>query len=54
MGLNEFSMNSSAILQAKKTIIQLSKKECEKLVDEVLLFSSDKEVEKRLKEFIKL
>ena len=53
MGLNEFSMNSSAILQAKKTITELNKKECEKLVNEVLQFSSDKEVEKRLKEFIK-
>ncbi len=53
MGLNEFSMNSSAILQAKKTITELNKKDCEKLVDEVLQFSSDKEVEKRLKEFIK-
>ena len=52
MGLNEFSMNSSAILQAKKTITELNKKDCEKLVDEVLEFSSDKEVEKRLKEFI--
>ena len=52
MGLNEFSMNSSAILQAKKTITELNKKDCEKLVDEVLQFSSDKEVEKRLKEFI--
>lgn len=52
MGLNELSMNSSAILQAKKTITELDKKECEKLVDEVLQFSSDKEVEKRLKEFI--
>ena len=53
MGLNEFSMNSSAILQAKKTITELNKKDCEKLVDEVLQFSSDKEVEKKLKEFIK-
>ncbi|MBQ2836405.1 MAG: phosphoenolpyruvate--protein phosphotransferase [Clostridia bacterium] len=53
MGLDEFSMNSSAILQAKKTITELNKKECEKLVEEVLQFSSDKEVEKRLKEFIK-
>lgn len=52
MGLNEFSMNSSAILQAKKTITELNKKDCEKLVDEVLQFSSDKEVEKRLKEFL--
>lgn len=52
MGLNEFSMNSSAILQAKKTITELNKKDCERLVDEVLQFSSDKEVEKRLKKFI--
>lgn len=52
MGLNEFSMNSSAILQAKKTITELNKKDCEKLVDEVLQFSSDREVEKRLKQFI--
>ena len=52
MGLNEFSMNSSAILQAKKTITELNKKQCEKLVEEVFKLSSDKEVEKRLKEFI--
>ena len=52
MGLNEFSMNSSAILQAKKTITELNKKDCEKLVEEVLQLSSDKEVENRLKEFI--
>jgi len=52
MGLNEFSMNSSAILHAKKTITELNKKECEKLVEEILEFSSDKEVEKRLKEFL--
>ena len=50
MGLNEFSMNSSAILQAKKTITELNKKDCEKLVDEILKLSSDKEVEKRLKD----
>lgn len=48
MGLNEFSMNSSAILQAKKTITELNKKECEKLVDEILQFSSDKDVEQKL------
>ena len=52
MGLNEFSMNSSSVLQAKKTITELNKKECEKLVEEVLQFTSDKEVENRLKEFI--
>lgn len=53
MGLDEFSMNSSAILQAKKTITELDKKDCEKLLYEVLQLSSDKEVEKKLKEFIK-
>lgn len=53
MGLDEFSMNSSAILQAKKTITELDKKDCEKLLYDVLQLSSDKEVEKKLKEFIK-
>lgn len=52
MGLNEFSMNSSSVLQAKKTITKLNKNDCEKLVYEILQLSSDKEVEKRLKEFI--
>lgn len=52
MGLNEFSMNSSSVLQAKKTITKLNKNDCEKLVNEILQLSSDKEVEKRLKEFI--
>ena len=52
LGLDEFSMNSSAILQAKKTITELNRSECENLAKEVLEFSSDKEVEKRLKEFI--
>lgn len=51
MGLNEFSMNSSAVLQAKKTITGLSKSECEILVKEVLELNSDKAVEKKLKEF---
>lgn len=52
MGLNEFSMNSSSVLQAKKTITELNKIDCEKLVEEVLQASSDKEVEKKLKGFI--
>lgn len=53
MGLNEFSMNSSTVLQAKKKITELNKRDCEKLAREVLSLSSDKEVEKKLKEFIK-
>jgi len=52
LGLDEFSMNSSAILQAKKTITELNRSDCKKLAEEILQFSSDKEVEKRLKEFI--
>ena len=52
MGLNEFSMNSSAILQAKKTITNLNKKECEKLVEDILKCDSDKEIERMLKDFI--
>ena len=52
MGLNEFSMNSSAILQAKKTITNLNKKDCERLVQDILKCDSDKEVEKMLKNFI--
>lgn len=53
MGLDEFSMNSSSVLQAKKTITELNKKDCEKLVEEVLQFSSDKEVEIKIKGFNK-
>jgi len=52
LGLDEFSMNSSAILQAKKTITELNRDECIKLAEEILQLTSDKEVEKRLKEFI--
>ena len=52
LGLDEFSMNSSSVLQAKKTITELNRNECEKLAEEILKFDSDKEVEKMLKEFI--
>lgn len=51
MGLDEFSMNSSAILETKKIITQLTKTQCENLVETVLKAVSDKEVEKILKEF---
>lgn len=51
LGLDEFSMNSSAILETKKIITQLNKKRCEILVDDVLKATSDKEVENILKEF---
>ena len=51
LGLDEFSMNSSAILETKKIITQLDKKQCEALANEVLKAISDKEVENILKEF---
>lgn len=51
LGLDEFSMNSSAILETKKVITQLEKKNCEALVERVLNAISDKEVENILKEF---
>ena len=51
LGLDEFSMNSSAVLESKKIINNLNKKKCEDLAEEVLKCTSDKEVEKILKEF---
>ena len=51
LGLDEFSMNSSAVLKTKKVITELEKKKCEDLVEKVLNSNSDKEVEKILKEF---
>ena len=51
LGLDEFSMNSSAITGTKKVITQLEKRKCEVLVEKVLNAISDKEVEQILKEF---
>ena len=51
LGLEEFSMNASAVLESKQIINNLNKKKCEDLAEEVLKCSSDKEVEKILKEF---
>ena len=51
LGLDEFSMNASAVLESKQIINNLNKKKCEDLAEEVLKCSTDKEVEKILKEF---
>ena len=51
LGLDEFSMNSSAVLESKKIINNLNKKKCENLAEEVLICSLDKEVDKILIEF---
>lgn len=51
LGLDEFSMNSSAILETKKVITNLERKKCEELAQKVLMAISDKEVEEILKKF---
>ena len=51
LGLDEFSMNSSAILKTKKIVTNLNRKQCEELAEKVLKAISDKEVENILKEF---
>ena len=52
LGLDEFSMNSNKILQSRKTISKLNKKECEELASQILEMESATEVEEKLKEFI--
>lgn len=52
LGLDEFSMNSNKILQSRKTISKLNKKECEELASQILEMASATEVEEKLKEFI--
>ena len=53
LGLDEFSMNSSSILKARKTISKLNKDKCKELAEEILKLSSAEDVENKLKEFIK-
>ncbi len=48
LGLDEFSMNSSKILQTRKLITELDFDECQKLADDVLKLSSSEEVKKKL------
>ena len=45
MGLDEFSMNTSGLLEAKKVVTQISKDEMSKVVPEVLKLKTAKEVE---------
>ena len=51
LGLDEFSMNSNSLLNARKRINNLDKAECVKLSEEILQMSSAEEVEERLKKF---
>ena len=48
LGLDEFSVNSSEVLRSKEAISKLNKKDCVRLVEDVLKLKSSDEVENRL------
>lgn len=52
MGLDEFSMNASSILKARHLIKNISKKEVESILDDILNLSTGEEVEKYINESI--
>lgn len=52
-GLNEFSMSASAILQARKMICNSSKEELQAVADKAMSFTTAKEVEEFMKEYVK-
>lgn len=51
LGLDEFSMNPTKILNSRKMIRDLNHKECKKLVQEILKMSSAREIKARLEEY---
>lgn len=51
LGLDEFSMNTTKILNSRKMIRSLNHKECKKLVQEILRMSSASEIKARLEEY---
>lgn len=51
LGLDEFSVNASAVLEIKKVINELTKSKCEDLAQEILKATSTEKVEKILKQF---
>ncbi len=51
MGLDEFSMSASSILQAREFISRIDSKEAKKMVDEVLLADNEEQVKIILKKF---
>lgn len=51
LGLDEFSMNPTKILNSRKMIRSLNHKECKKLVQEILRMSSASEIKARLEEY---
>lgn len=53
LGLDEFSMNPTRILSARKMIRKLDKKECEKIVEEILKMNTSEEIKEKLTEYVK-
>ncbi len=51
-GLNEFSMSASAILKSRKMITEYSREELQAVADKAMSFTTAKEVEDYMKEFI--
>ena len=51
LGLDEFSMNPTKILNSRKMIRNLNHKECKKLAQEVLKMASSSEIKARLEEY---
>ena len=51
LGLDEFSMNPTKILNSRKMIRNLNHKECKKLAQEVLKMASASEIKARLEEY---
>ena len=53
MGLDAFSMSGISIPRVKRILMKLDKKECENLVERILLLSTAKEIKNKVKEFMK-
>lgn len=53
LGLDEFSMNPTKMLSARKMIRSLSHKECKKIAQEVLKMNSSTEIKAKMEEYIK-
>lgn len=51
MGLDEFSMNSSSILEARRLISHLTQKECKKLLEDVLALDTPQEIQEQATKF---
>ena len=46
-------MNPTRILSARKMIRKLDKKECEKIVEEILKMNTSEEIKEKLTEYVK-